>query len=771
MNTGWQEIRRRARLPVLLLVLLLELRPDPTAAQQVVLRSGEHDGFTRLVLDLPEGLGWQGVPGPDGASYLVELARGGFEIRLDDVFRRIGRDRVAAVAALPGGTGVELALACDCVVESSLHDGHLAVLDVRPRRANEPRPEPPPATAQANGAARVEDRTVVETPGAPPGLDLGLLPGLSDAAGARRLLPTFDPGPRLVDEVLTPASDREIAQSFGQSLAEELARGATQGLLDADGPLQEPMKQAGTPEDGSGAEADRAARAPDPISAEILAGSAARGFGATSVLRLGGQRACVEDRRLDLPGWFGEEGEAAAVARLGALRSRLLGEFDRIDTQVQRDLARLYISLGFGAEARALLRLENDIPDPVLMTLATLTEGGADPAGVFAGQSECPGRAALWAVLGARGLPDTAQIAVPAIMATFEELPLGLRRILGPRLSERLAEEGEFDAARNVLSRLARALGRVTEEMQLAAARIARATGATAEAETLLSELIAAPGELGVAAAVESIDLATAEGHQVPSEMVELTGAYSTERRTTDSRDALWLAHVRAAWANAEFDRAFAEISGPAEVAAETRLRARAEALEALTASGPDAKFLRHALDPLNLALAPVDPGLALKVADRLLALGLPEAAGRWLAGPAPPGRAHDWRLLEARLALASQRPEAAEIALVGLQGDDVLRLRAEAREGMGDFEFAQAAYEQLGDAQNAARLAWLAGDLEATARGEDPVLAEAAALARAAPPEAGMPTLEQGQALAESGKSTIETIRALLAESAVPAL
>ncbi|SDH32687.1 hypothetical protein [Alloyangia pacifica] len=813
------------------LCCLFALLPCAVVAQTIEVRSGEHAGFTRLVLDLPAGVGWQGKVAAE-RIYRIELDSAGFDFALDGVFRRIGGERLSEVTALDGGRGLELRLACDCIVDASQHDGRMAVLDIRARRADEPLPGPtaPPAafstealrasvsspgtvpgsssgpeTGQRSGQRSGQGAGAEFGPEAGPGfaqapavvvataqtaqegaaagaagagVDLGLLPGLSDAAGARSLLPVFDPGPALAAQAEATQAEREIADDFGRALAEQLALGATQGLLDADGPGRAPSETANRGEavPGTGgvqpsaqSSAQTSAPTSDPLGAELVTGSPAQGFGSSSVLRIGGQRACLDDRRLDVPGWFGTGGEAGAVARIGELRGRLLGEFDRVDGAVQRDLARLYVSLGFGAEARALLRLEDDLPDPVLMTLATLSEGGSDPAGVFAGQSECPGRAALWAVLGARGLPENAEIAIPAVMSAFEELPLGLRQSLGPRLAERLVEERHNDAARNVLSRLARALGRSTEEMQLASARIARASGNPAEAGALLSELIAAPGELGVAAAVESIELAAEEGQPVAPGMVDLTAAYSTERRTTDARDTLWLTHVRAAWASGEFDRAFAEIAAPGDVATETALQARTEALGALTDAGDDGKFLRHAMDPENIALAPASPRLALRIADRLLALGLPEAAGTWLAGPAPPGQLHDWRLLQARGKLAQQQPEEAEIALIGLQGNDVLRLRAAAREAMGDYDFARTAYAELGDAENAARLAWLAGDLDATAGGVDPLRAEAAALAQAAPPDLGPLSLAQGKALAESGQDTIDTVRALLAGSALP--
>ncbi|MCA0995408.1 hypothetical protein [Alloyangia pacifica] len=764
---------RSARFCVAALVWLLATQT--AEAQQVILRSGTHDGFTRLVLDVPENFVWQGGLAPQENVFRVDFDRPGYDIDFSRVFDRIDRARVAAVGVLPGGAGVEISLACDCVVETSEHDGRMIVLDIFPRAERAP-----------DGT---DDPQVVQAPPEPPpaggsrrrSIDLGLLPGIVRDSRVPSLLPRFDPENRGGPAVAGPPdpAELEIAEAFGQALLEQLSQGATQGLLVPNGPSVRPQASA---HEGPGKEQIKEAAAhgaPPPapgFSAEMISGTPAQGFGASSVLRIGGQSACIPDARLDLPGWFGSGGEADALQRMGQLRGRLMGEFDRIDRRAQTDLAQVYISLGFGAEARALLQLDDTLPDPVLMTLATLSEGGSDPAGVFAGQSECRGRAALWALLGARALPENAELSEAAVLRSFEELPQSLRRALGPKLAERFAEEGHLDAGRNVLSRLGRAIGRVTEEMQLAAARIARLSGEPEEAEDLFAALLSAPGELGVAAAVESIDLATEEGHPIDAGLVDLTAAYSTERRATDQREAVWLAHVRAAWANGEYDRAFAEIDHAEDIAAETLLRARDEALRALNESAGDGKFLRRALEPENLALAPAFPRTAAQIAGRLLNLGLPAEAGRWLEAPPPPGLERDWRLLAARKALAEHDPEEAEIALVGLQGDDVLRLRAEAREMMGDFDFAKDAYQALRDAENAERLAWLAGDMSAMAAGDDPVLA---ALAELTGPDAApgtgdagaVPSLSRGQELADSGDATAETIRALLAQTALPEL
>lgn len=84
-----------------LAVLALILGLVPLAAPAAVLRSGEHPGFTRIVLD--------GLPGPDwtlgrtGTGYALRLGLSAKAIDLSGAFRTIGRQRITGISATEDG--------------------------------------------------------------------------------------------------------------------------------------------------------------------------------------------------------------------------------------------------------------------------------------------------------------------------------------------------------------------------------------------------------------------------------------------------------------------------------------------------------------------------------------------------------------------------------------------------------------------------------------------------------------------------------------------
>lgn len=73
-------------------------------ADTIPVRSGEHGDFTRIVVDVPGGTGWE--LGREGAVYELRLDRRDADFELGRVFVAIPRDRVSDVAALPGGGGL-----------------------------------------------------------------------------------------------------------------------------------------------------------------------------------------------------------------------------------------------------------------------------------------------------------------------------------------------------------------------------------------------------------------------------------------------------------------------------------------------------------------------------------------------------------------------------------------------------------------------------------------------------------------------------------------
>ena len=82
-------------------------------------------------------------------------------------------------------------------------------------------------------------------------------------------------------------------------------------------------------------------------------GRRARAAGETD----GPPEVCLDDARLDVGAW---SNGLALTAQMPELRRQLVGEFDAPNPEAVRDLARLYIRFGFGAEAEALLAAFGD---------------------------------------------------------------------------------------------------------------------------------------------------------------------------------------------------------------------------------------------------------------------------------------------------------------------------------------------------------------------------------------------------------------------------
>lgn len=735
--------------------LLVCLLAVPAFAQDIPVRSGEHGNFTRLALDIPADLVWR-LEQVEADQVTLHFERDGLRFDTSAVFDRIDQSRIRTLAPSAAGDALQIDLSCPCVADAFTLQGRMLVLDILPGTFT-PTPQTVEAPAEKPAQRRGETAGLFD-------IRVGQNPGIGPDPSGSPLLPSFMPMQR---EALTaPAPEPELEPGrFEQMLAEQLATAATDGLLK---PAVRDHRRAAPIQDGHalpiGTLADPPGGAHLPASVEAaLAGRDPDDL--QTHVRIGGI-ACVSASDLDVASWGSE---TTLDELIPELRSRLYGEFDRLDEEIMLAMARAYINIGFGAEARALLDLAQGRNEPVLMALAAIVDGRADRTGVFAGQTSCDGPAALWAVAGSTTLPESAQIDANAVLRAFEELPLQLRELLGPNLATRLAEEGLPDAARGVISRLARATGDHSDDMRFSEARISQLEGAVEDAQALLGEIAARPGPNAAEAVAASIEIATEYGSPIGTRMTDLSAAYSTELRDTDQGPDLWLANIRALAANAQYEEAFTALQENPEYPEETRAKAVTDSLEILTDHAADPSFLKQTVGNPGRFDGLAEPAAALAVSGRLLQIGLPDAARAWLEFEGIDRAARDTRLLNARIHLARGEPEEAEIGLIGLQGEDVLRLRAEARRMMGDFEYARNAFETLGETSRAESAAWLAGDWAAL-EAQGGTLGAAAALADSSPLDlGGPPSLAIAESLAGSAEETRSTLRALLDETRLP--
>lgn len=782
-----------------LTLLTLILFPWQATAQVIDVRAGDHDGFTRLVFALPAGANWSLDRSPSEDAYVLQVEGDASDFRIDQVFARIDRNRVAELTPIPGASSLKIDLACDCKADASVLAERMLIVDVSPALADAGReeelgrpiaadavnPADIPQTVQdaalnqavapdhAQGDDHVAAEPVPES-GLPDAADLAEIrmsgtPGIGPGKTPQALMPGVPlirpalPDPSPVDAAALPG-DVSQPKSIGAQIIADLAAAATQGLLDP--AIQQPPLVAPTPAKPA---------AEEPQESRGLAEQLAEGLAGLDHdlkndrhLVIGGVN-CLPDKSLRIMDWAPQS--ADPFEYLSSTRSAVFGEFDRVDPSALQTHMMAQIHYGFGAEARVSALLDEAAQTPTLVALSYLVDLEDDLTNIFARQTGCEGSASLWSLLDMATLPKGDSINTNAVLRSFEALPKVLREHLGPTLAEQLSKFGETDTARDLLRRLERSSGEETDKIALGRAKLDVHEGKAGDAARTLQELAFTAGPNSIEAIVTAADLAERTGEKVPKVMVELAAAYATEMRNTDAGPTLWQTHLRMLLLNGEFDQAFVVLEDSRSIPKDTAHDMGDHMLEALLDSEDEVSFLKYAFRLDATGHRTTQPELDLAVARRMLDLGLSEAVLERLDRIDIDESTREVRLLRARAYLQLFQPEEAESYLVGLSGPEPDALRAEIRALMGDFESARTAFDKTGQTDAALQAAWLAGDWEGVAAADGSVLAPAAALIDAeqttVDPQAL--SLRDAEQLTAESSSARDTLRALLEATRIP--
>ena len=648
-----------------------------TAAQSQTLqvRSGEHGDFTRLVIGIAPGTEWELRAGSDAFGRVIHFPGKSYSYDTSTLFDRIGTDRIAGLRpdAQTGDLGLQLSCACEV---KAFVLANMLVLDITD-------PDPEARLAQAE-----------KSPGAAPArFDAMRDLGFPDPLGGRSLgvLPLERIDPRNTrSEASADSAPQDRIESLDLSgiesdIAEQLAQAATRGILDVSetlGARPETLETSASTHDDPQDEGFVTINA-QPLRTQ---GEAPHSTVKDGRILLSGDT-CIRDEYLALEDWA--DGRPFET-QLRELRRGLVGEFDQSDSGVAARLARFYLHFGMGPEARTLLSL-SDVPHrDVLEALADVLGEGEDTAETFSGQTHCDGPAALWSLLSLQDHRDDREINADAVLRGFDTLPEPLQPYLAKRLVDQLMAHKQRAAAEALLKRIGRLEPEPSEEVELARAEIEALDGNVAAAAERLKQVArSAPGAVSAQAVEKLLEMSVGQDEPVGEDISDLAAAYSVELRGTEDGPALWRANLRGMIGSGNFVAAFDtldyESSGDPRIDSDFRK----EAADAMIARASDVDFLRIVLSKSRRNPIGNEPATLFAAAERLLALGLPDAAAR-LIDEQPEDRSNrKARLLRARIHLAMGQPEDAEIALIGLQGQDVLDVRAAAREMMGDVDYA----------------------------------------------------------------------------------
>lgn len=749
-------------------------------AAPVVVTSGEHRDFTRIVLQFDGPTEWQFGRTLDG--YALRVPGQVMDYDLSRAFDLIGRTRLSGMKAGEETGDLELGIACPCyampfefrpgIVVIDLYEGTpppgSSFEEILPPLDSPPAMAPPDPMAEAG----LPDPSLAETALTDPVIRpdaAALVEGydwtrLSLAEMGVDIGDPLQEAQNLPDSPLPEALAPDIDQ-LRSSLVRQMGAGATSGLIE----LRPPPKAADAmtfSEDEATApvaKADPAEKAEQNTMRAHLGESPQiqlRDVGeARAALTAKGQ-ACFTNEDLDLASWGAAD--RAIADQYGPVRQGMVGEFDKPSAEAIKRVVRFYLFIGFGAEARDLLRAYPDLFEeaPMWTSMAHLLDGEEDPVGAFAGMEDCDSPAALWAVLAKPEALPKDEIGRAAVARSFSALPAALRRLLGPRLVEIFLDAGDVGAATALSEAVLRAPGDAGPEVVMMEADMARAKGRIGEAEAMLEPLAATPGPSSTDALVDLVEHRAMVGQTVSEEEVMLLESALKEREGSPEEARYRTALVLARAASGQYDAAFAQTDDPTTLRSIWRLLAQA---------GGDTPLLNHATLAEGQEAPKEAQASAGIIADRMLTLGLADQAARWLAlAPRVPN------LLRARVALANGQAQEAIDLLADDMSERAMHVKAQGLIYLGDQAGAAQIYAELGKADQQWSILTTAQSWDALTE-EAPAEWKSVAEIVTSPPPApvdpllGPGPLEQDRLLLDESASTRDAITNLLNSVQVP--
>lgn len=633
------------------------------AARDVTVRSGEHDGYTRLVVQVPPDTGWVLKQTKNGARLSIALEDVAFQTGA--VFQRLTQNRLAALSQAEPGAPLELEFGCDCVASAFLFKNTMIVVDIAPGTFL------PPLTSD------------ITTPVLPKAPEDGKTP-VRDQAIAALELPLLNLN----------------ASGFEAQLATRLLQGADRGIVDLTIAPVGPRASVG----------NQSLLMPSDVELNVQVTSVLddlNGLLGPDVPQLERRPPCVSSAELAFDDWSDERPFADQAAQL---RAGLFQEFDALDKARALQLAKLYAYSGFGAEAIRTLDLlgEQSLETNRIAAIARVLDNGPlNEANPFAGLQRCDSDAAMWAALTEGSLNEDANLA--AIERTFAQFPDHLRRHFGPMLSDILVDGRELEAARRVLRSVDRVESLISASTTQAKAKIATAEHDASRAESLLTEVLAAPDATLEAplALARLVDKRWQERGAVSPQELDLAESYRIEFRRSDIGPMMQQTHAVALSLGQELDAALDAVAELTEGdgAAETLNRV----VFVLTERADDATFLRRVLSLRQAQTQELSTDAAIVVADRLAKLGFARQAQALAKRPQDRLKRGERARLRAKAALLARRPHQAMLELADDSSEGAASLRAAALQAAGDFAAAGELMRASGQTDEANRLFWLA--------------------------------------------------------------
>lgn len=703
--------------------LFFVIAATTVSANPIVVRSGDHNGFTRLVMQLPDSVQWQVTETRGLKTITVSGHDAGFDI--SRVFDVIPRDQLTNVRNFP--SSLELELSCDCDLNTFIEQSEFLVVDIIDGPALPPlEPLQPSQFIPAQPESRFNFGDLLWSEFTAP--EVNLAPSDQELT-----IPALDEG----------NSAREIARSAETALVEDtrgrllfgIGSATSRGILEPAAPdlqvlkKEEPVPQSQGIFDSS--EQSVTFITPGNGNIRITNSRDTPVSGSVQNLMISGA-ICAEPDGVLVSEWGNDQPFSVQVSKL---RDALYTEVDRLDPGKAKQLARLYIYFGFGAEAKQVLRLSDDLvtTNPELMDLADIMEYGfARNPRLVHRFSDCDSDLALWSIMAAIRVPTDQIVNESAVLRALAKLPMHLKQFIAPMVSKKFTERGNLEAASIALRNVELASDTLTPISELAKAKIEQKSGNAAIAEDLLSDVIQENTAETPEALIAFVDNRLAEGKLVPADVALLIETYAFERRRGPIARDLLRAHVIASSYSGQFSKAFKAMENET-ITKDNELTTELEShiFSALASNATDMTFLEAFYMHFPSSAENMPTKAASETAARLLELGFPADADGLLSSISPKNRDSRSKLIHAEALLQLAMPEDALLILDDLDGKNADYLRAQILLALDQNKSAFDLFQATNTPDEAVRSAWLADEWVDIVPPETPVLGEIRSLAQ----------------------------------------
>lgn len=679
---------------VLILISFFTL-PAYTHAATIDVISGEHADFSRLVFQYPDTEEWTISRFNEG--YILETASRDYDYNVTKVFDLIPKARIVKLASAPNGALKIFTKPGFHLDAFDLRAGRL-VVDIKdgPASVGSKFELPKEQKHQANTQVELKAgsiTTALSEGKALPTLfsfnemaNSALSPALTDLADTHTNQPSEN---NYFSTNIDPLRKQNLrVLEMEDALFSQISRAASQGLLEAELPDKENAVEATNRLQSTPLNTIEPTAPEIPPQPEIQDKMHVRVR--TAVDRDQKQLmppqtamsdfSCPASNFLAIETW-GEPPQDGLL--LSEFRSSTLGEFDQSLVQGVEKLAKYYLYLSFGAEAKMVLdEFEVFVPNTQFLRLIAdvMDEGYSDSYGLLSEFSQCSVSAAFWATAARKDLNNARDIPDEQVASYFSGLPLHLRQHLGPQLSERFLKIGDIKTAKIIQNALSRVDAQHGDVFDLLSAEMQLSDGNIDQAISTLTDISKKDGPSAAEALIRSIDLRTEQGQSIDRITAEIAEVLMIEHRGTPLEGDLARVSILARIFSGDPSLALEALARPNTqnlLTMDDQMKLVNAATVKFTLAFDDLMFAKAALALSDTGVDQyLTDGTKSQISKRMLSIGFPNLASRF--ANFDEDLTDQKRLLLGQIAMQNGNQTDAIMYLLGIEGQEAARLRAQ---------------------------------------------------------------------------------------------